>query len=249
MADLSIHHLRCEYLTNPLGIDEAQPRLSWVLSSDRRGARQTAYQVLVATREEALASDEEDLWDSGKVSSNQSAHVVYDGKPLQSGQRCWWKVRVWDQNGAPMPFSDPAWWEMGLLQPGDWRGSWIGSGEVNLTDLQPSPYLRTVFNVEKPVAQARVYVTARGLYELHLNGQRVGDAVLSPGWTDYDIRIQYQVYDVTGQIQRGENAIGAILGAGWYAGFVGFDKNARIYGSRPQLLLCLHLLYDDSSED
>jgi alpha-L-rhamnosidase len=247
--NLTIHRLRCEYLTNPIGIDERQPRLSWVLSSNVRGQRQTAYQILVSSSPDGLDDDVGDLWDSGKVDSSQSAHVAYRGMPLKSQQRCWWKVRVWDMNGQPSTYSEAMWWEMGLLEAEDWQGRWIGSGITDSPDLQPSPYLRTTFAVKQPIRQARIYATAKGLYELHLNGKRIGDAVLSPGWTDYDRRIQYQTYDVTSQIQIGDNAIGAILGTGWYCGYAGFDKRAKNYGSRPQLLLQLHLAYEDGSED
>ena len=125
--ELSLTDLRCEYLVNPLGIDEPRPRLSWVLQSDRRGEKQTAYQVLVAGSPDRLADDQDDLWDSGRVESAQSVHVVYDGAELASGQRVYWKVRVWDKDGRPGAYSQPAWWEMGLLHRQDWKASWIAA--------------------------------------------------------------------------------------------------------------------------
>lgn len=244
---ITITKLRCEYLNNPLGLGIRQPRLSWVLESGRRGEWQMAYQILVASSSEVLEENTGDLWDTGRVESSQSVHVEYRGTTLKTGQRAWWKVRVWNRDGQPSAYSQPAWWEMGLLESSDWRGQWIGSGEADLPDLQPSPYLRKTFAVARSIRSARIYATAKGVYELRLNGQRVGDAVLAPGWTDYDCRIQYQTYDVTDQVRAGNNALGTILGTGWYAGYVGFGNRCKHYGSRPQVLLQLHLVYEDGS--
>lgn len=241
--------LRCEHLVNPIGLDVAQPRLSWVLVSDRRGARQSAYQVLVARTPEALAEGRADLWDSGKVSSDQSVGVVYGGPALASGERAWWQVRVWGADGQPAAPSETAFWELGLLDADDWHGEWVGgmlAGGAHTTS--PAPFLRTTFTVSKPVARARLYATALGVYEAHLNGQTVGDDVFAPGWTDYDTRVQYQVYDVTGQLRQGENALGAILGDGWYAGHVGWLERQR-YGERPMFLAQLVVAYADGSSE
>ncbi len=237
--------LRCEHLVNPLGLDIAQPRLSWALASERRGERQSAYQLLVASSPEALAEGRGDLWDSGKVSSEQSLGVVYGGRPLASGERAWWAVRAWDADGQPSPYSEPAWWEAGLLERADWRGAWVGgmlAGGSHTTS--PAPFLRTVFSLSKPVARARLYATALGVYEPHLNGQPVGEDLFAPGWTDYDQRVQYQVYDVTEGLRQGENVLGAILGDGWYAGYVGWLERQR-YGDRPLLLAQLVITYED----
>ena len=237
--------LRCEHLTNPLGLDIAQPRLSWIVESGRRGQRQTAYQVLVAGSADALAADRGDLWDSGKVATGRSLGVAYGGRALASGERAWWKVRVWDADGRPSGYSEPAWWEMGLLERSAWQGQWVGGmlagGQYSTS---PAPFLRTRFMLERPVARARLYATALGVYEPHLNGQVVGDDVFAPGWTDYDIRVQYQVYDVTGLLRQGENVLGAILGDGWYAGHVGWLERQR-YGDRPRLLAQLVVTYAD----
>jgi alpha-L-rhamnosidase len=248
-TDILPIQLRCEHLTNPLGIDAPQPRLSWILESTERGQRQTAYQILVASTPERLADDQGDLWDSGKVSSDQSIYVAYAGKHLNSGQRAYWKVRAWDKHGQPSAYSEPAWWELGLLERGEWRGAWIGAalaGGPHTTS--PAPFLRTQFTIDRPVARARLYATALGLYEPHLNGQVVGDDVLTPGWTDYDIRAQYQVYDVTDQLRPGENVLGAILGDGWYAGYVGWLERQR-YGDQPWLLAQLAITYADGSSE
>jgi alpha-L-rhamnosidase len=258
--------LRCEYLTNPLGLGEPSPRLGWILESNRRSQTQSAYQILVADNEEDLVADRGTLWDSGKVASSGSSNVVYEGKKLESRARCYWKVRVWDADGNSSAYSEPAYWGTGLLHRSDWKGEWIGLGEADpdagheppsgeelddplLRGLKPSPYLRKTFELDGAVRRARLYATARGVYELYLNGHRVGNHVLAPGWTDYDARVQYQTYDVTGMLRTGENVIGGILGDGWYTGYFGFDPKRRgaHYGRRPQLLAQLEVEYEDGS--
>jgi len=258
--------LRCEYKVNPLGIDVKKPRLSWVLESDERdvhavedrGRMQSAYRVLVATSEELLNEDKGDLWDSGKIESEQSNQVVYDGKVLSrtyqnddTFRRCYWKVRVWDKQGRASRWSDTAWWEMGFLSQPDWKAKWIGFQTPPLVedqDLGACPYLRKEFKVEKPVARARVYASALGLYRLFLNGERVGEDYFTPGWTDYHKRVQYQTYDITEMLRSGENAIGMVLAGGWFSGRCGFS-GYRVYGDRPHALVHLHLFFEDGSTE
>ncbi len=180
---ITVGTLRTEYAEFPLGID-VLPRLSWTLTSPERGVRQRAYQVLVASSAAALERDRGDVWDTGKFASDRSVHVAYEGKPLASATRYHWKVRVWDEHDTPSAWSEPAWWEMGLLGADVWVGSWIGGSPPTDAGSQPSPYLRRSFSPSGPVASARLYVTALGLYELQLNGQRVGQDLLVPGWTD-----------------------------------------------------------------
>ena len=384
--------LRCEYLVDPLGIDATAPRLSWEMVASRRGAVQQAYRILVADELEPLNADTGNLWDSGKVISDQSIQVVYGGEPLRARMRVWWKVRVWDQDDQPSPWSEPARWTMGLLEPSDWQANWIGDitppppvvhanngyhselasspdatkwvaidlgesatfdavklyparpynwkadvpgflfprrfkievsdttdfaecktvvdrtskdvpapntepqafgfppatgrfvrltttglrlrneGEYGLalaemevlgggknlalgktasasdsieqhawsvknlvdgdlvahgmTGLEPlpAPLLRKTFELagdQRAIERATLYATALGLYELRLNGRRVGDHLLAPEWTDYRRRVQYQTYDVTDLLRAGDNALGALLGDGWYAGEIG----------------------------
>jgi len=227
----------------------SNPQLGWILESQRRGERQSAYQILVARSPEGLAEGAADLWDTGKVSSDQSVGVVYGGQRLESGERAWWAVRVWGVDGQVSDYSAAAFWEMGLVEAGDWRAEWIGgmlAGGPHTTS--PAPFLRTTFTVSKPVARARLYATALGLYEAHLNGQTVGEDVFTPGWTNYDIRVQYQAYDVTAQLNQGENVLGAILGDGWYAGHVGWLERQR-YGDRPRFLAQLVVSYEDGSSE
>mgnify|MGYP005850726555 FL=1 len=178
-------HLTCEYFSNPLGIDVSRPRLSWHVNDTRRGAVQAAYQLVVAASAEALESAKGLLWDSGKVASDQSVLVEYAGPGLVSRQRCWWRVRTWDSQDQVSPWSQPAWWEMGLLNRSDWKGQWIGSTLVGGPRTgAPSPYLRKRFRLDRPATSARLYVTALGLYECYINGQRVGEDQFVPGRTE-----------------------------------------------------------------
>jgi alpha-L-rhamnosidase len=199
-------NLRCEYLSNPLGVDVRQPRFAWVLEHAERGQVQSAYQVLVATRLSGLDQDQGDQWDSGKVASDNSTQVVYGGKPLVSGATYFWKVRYWDGNGNASPYSQPARFDMGLLSPDDWKAQWIGGAHQ----------LRTEFELPDFPARARVYICGLGYSELRINGSKVGDHVLDPAWTTYDKRVLYSTYDVTPLLKRGANAVGVMLGEGWY---------------------------------
>jgi len=399
---LGITRLRAEYRENPIGIASAKPRFDWLLASDIRGQRQTAYRILVSSSEAALAGDHGDLWDSGKISSDQSTQVEYGGAAVASRTRAFWKVQVWDKDDQPSAFSKVAFWERGP-DASDWQAKWIaatpapfdrdgvdwiwfpegapatsappgdryfrktftlpsaplhgslyfqvddtveffvngqsvgsssnwqigqtvditsalksgsnviaahaqnGSGAAGLVaalDLRlatsslflqtdatwksansadgsfssptfddlawsaamvaakygstpwgdqgwaPPRYFRREFTAPKAVTRARVYATALGLYELWLNGSRVGDEHLTPGWTDYGKRVQVQTYDVTSLVKTGANALGAILADGWFGGKVGFRGQLHSFGAGPdQLRVQLELEYDDGSKD
>ncbi|MBD0378682.1 glycoside hydrolase family 78 protein [Paenibacillus sedimenti] len=244
---LTIADCLTEYASNPLGIDVRRPRLFWKLESRRRSAVQAMYQVLVASSRERLDREEADMWDSGKTASDQSTHIEYAGETLRSGETYYWKVRVWDDLGVASDWSEPAFWSMGLLSRADWKAKWIGRKAEPEVELQPPPYLRKSFRIVKPVRRAIVYATALGLYDLRLNGQRIG-ALFAPGWTDYDTRVQVQAYDVTDELTVGENVFGVILGDGWFAGTVGFLGN-HVYGERPFLLLQAKIEYDDGTSE
>ena len=325
-AAIVTKNLRCEYLADPLGIDVTSPRLSWILTSDQRGEKQSAYRVLVASSAEQLNQDAGDLWDSGKVASDESAQIVYAGRPLVSRERCFWKVQAWDRGGKPGAWSPVARWEMGLLHPADWQAQWItaqptqavaaatlvirratyeavgGSAVADVTaaltlqvkgnrlnvpvnnkslgvdpaqdsvkrlrveyelggksltkeidenqtlvlpeDSTAVPYLRKSFQLKPSIQRAVLYATALGLYEVHLNGQRVGDHVLAPDWTDYRKRVRYQAYDVTAMVQSGDNAIGALLANGWFSGKIGNGANA-FFGKVPAFCAQLEVTYAD----
>lgn len=256
--------LRCEYRVNPLGLDETQPRLTWRVESRERGQKQTAYQVLVASSEKLLRPGKADLWDSGQVAGDQTVNVVYFGRPLPSRQECFWKVRVWDRDGAAK-WSAPASWTMGLLKPGDWSAEYISHRDTTPVHkstkelyLPPARQYRKEFSATKKIRRAMVYATALGIYELYLNGQRVGDAHFAPGWTDYHQRAYYWTYDVTSQVKRGRNAIGVWLADGWYSGYIGFglltgigtEKTGRYtYGKTPALMAQLEIEYTDGSRE
>jgi alpha-L-rhamnosidase len=248
MSTTIISHLTCEYRANPLGIGVLQPRLSWQLQSNERGARQIAYQVLVARSKIDLESSLNLVWDSGKIESDQSIHVPYSGPSLASGERVYWKVRVWDEAGREVE-SPSAWWEMGLLERTDWQAEWIGAPFAGgPRTSSPAPFLRREFAPQKPLITARLYATAIGLYECHLNGVRIGDALLTPSWTDYAQCIQYQVHDVIEFLQQGANVFGAILGDGWGVGHICWVGRQR-YADRPQFLAQLVLTYADGSQE
>jgi alpha-L-rhamnosidase len=221
--------LRCEYLTNPVGIDVRQPRFSWVLEDSDRGELQSAYQILVATSPQRLARQQGDQWDSGKVASDHSIQVSYAGKPLASGHIYYWAVRFWDREGRASAYSEPASFAMGLLSRDDWQGKWISGGNE----------LRKEFQLPSQPTRAWVYATALGYYELHLNGQRVGHRVLDPAFTTYPKRVLYSTYDVTPFLRQGANAIGVMLGGGWAT--LSHGRSFHGYYSEPALLLQMNV--------
>ena len=241
-------NLRCEYRTNPIGLDELKPRLSWQINDSRQGASQTSYQIVAASTLQGLER-KPNLWDSGKVKTDQCLDVVYGGKRLTSRQLVWWRVRVWDHEGTPSSWSDPACFEMGLLKPADWSAQWIGRPIANREGSQPCPLFRKTFTLRSGVVRARLYSTARGLFEFHLNGGRVGEDYFTPGWTDYNKRIQYLAYDVTAQVQQGDNTLGAMLGDGWFAGYLLGWGNHFVYGDQLSLLAQLEVEYADGTRE
>jgi alpha-L-rhamnosidase len=325
-ATVATENLRCEYLVNPLGIDAGSPRLSWILQSSQRGEKQTGYQVLAASSQALLAKDTGDLWDSGKVASDESSQIAYAGKPLTSRENCFWKVRVWDQGGQIGGWSSVAEWRMGLLERTDWSANWIaaaippantngaliirhavyeavankGSADVTAAlrrrvqngrldvkvdndtmGVDPAPnivkqlrieyeydgqtfkkefdenlplvlpersravkYFRKSFPLDAGIQRAVLYATALGLYDVHINGRRVGDHVLAPDWTDYRKRVRYQAYDVTALLKHGDNAIGILLGNGWFSGHIGNGGN-EFFGKAPAFLAQLEVTYND----
>jgi len=246
-AQVRVATLRCENLQDPMGIETPSPRLSWQLLSDRRNTRQTAWEVRVAPSLPALLKGRDLVWNSGRQASDASVHVPYAGTTLAAGRRYHWQVRVWDEAGKPSAWSTPATWQMGLPGIANLGARWIGPGYPEAITEQPSPYLRKGFRVDRKVRTATAYISALGMYEAWLNGKRIGDACLTPGWTAYRTRVQYQTYDVTGLLAPGDNAVGAILGNGWYRGFIGFSGQNNFYGKAAGLLLRLDIEYADGT--
>ncbi|HEY5823257.1 MAG TPA: alpha-L-rhamnosidase N-terminal domain-containing protein, partial [Cyclobacteriaceae bacterium] len=247
VAQVKVQNLHTENLTNPVGLDEAKPHLSWQLVSDKRNILQTAYEIHVS--ESATSLSKGDVWNTGKVTSDQSIHITYSGQPLKPKQRYFWQVRVWDNSGKASAWSEVVYWETGLMNSSNWKAKWIESGLEGDVVTGPAPMLRKKFELTKAVKSARVYVTAHGLYEAQINGQRVGDSYLTPGWTSYKTRLQYQVYDVTTSLKQGSNAIGVQLGDGWYRGFLAWEDNKNIYGKDVALLLQLEVTYADGTAE
>jgi len=227
---------------NPLGIDILYPRFSWGLSHSERGQSQSAYQILVARSREKLQAEKADVWDSGKVESDQSVNVVYGGKTLESRETYYWMVHVWDKDGQVSPYSKVATFEMGLLRSDDWEGEWISGGNL----------LRKKFTVDKNVKKARAYICGLGYYELRISGEKVGDHVLDPGWTDYDKRILYVTYDITKYLKVGTNAVSAMLGNGRYSPpdeTVNKSRHHPLkkYSDSPVLILQVNIDFTDGS--
>lgn len=238
--------LKCEHLINPLGLDAAQPRLSWRLDDNRRGAAQTAYQLLVGTDSLAVSQGQASEWMSSKVTSGQQL-VTYAGKAMRPFTKYFWRVEVWDKDGAKLVASNVASFETGMMNKKNWQGSWIS--DTRDVDLKPAPYFRKSFETSKKIKSARAYIAVAGLYELYINGQKVGNHRLDPMYTRFDRRTLYVTHDVTNLLKSGKNAIGVLLGNGWYnhqSTAVWYFHEAPWRG-RPTFCLDLRVTYDDGS--
>lgn len=250
---VQLKNLRCELLNDPLGIDVERPRLTWEIQSSRRSVWQTAYQVIASSSLKKLKKNEADIWNSGKVLSGKSVQVLYKGIALKSGQNVFWKVRVWTNKGNSH-WSDVAHWSMGLLQPGDWKAAWIGIDkafpwdDVSVHSRLSSRYYRKEIAVNKKIKSATLYISGLGMYELFINGKKIGKQVLSPSPTDYDKTVMYNTFDVTHYLKQGDNAIGVALGNGRY--FIMRQnykpKKWHSFGF-PKLLLQTDIEYEDGS--
>ena len=237
--------LKCGYAINPLGVDMPHPCLLWQLESRQRGVTQTAYQVLAATTPQALSKEEGDLWDSGKITSDETLNIAYAGKPLASSQQGFWKVRVWDGNGKASAWSKPATWTMGVLQASDWQAQWIGAPDTNI----PSLLFRREFAVKPGLRRALAHVCGLGQYEMTLNGRKIGGDFLSPGWTKYDKTCLYDTRDITPDLQTGQNAAGFELGNGMYNVEGGrYTKFVGSFGAQ-KVIAQIRLEYADGSVD
>ena len=241
-TQVQVSNLLCENLTNPIGLDVVQPRLSWQLVSDRRNVIQTAYEI-------KITSGKSTVWSSGKVDSDSSVHIAYKGLPLQSGAKYSWQVQVWDNTGKASAWSQPAFWQMALLNIADWKAKWIEQGFTEDTLNRPTPLFRKEFKAGKKIRSATAYITAHGMYEGYINGKRIGNFYLTPGWTVYNKRLQYQTYDVTDLLSQGSNVIAMALGSGWYRSHLAWQDNKNVYGKDVALLFQIDITYTDGSKE
>lgn len=259
-------NLKCEYRENPLGIDVFQPVLSWQIETSGRNWKQSAYEIKVAGSKDLLEQDKGDIWESGKNHSSESVNIRYEGAKLISRKRYYWKVRVWDSNGKRSPWSDTAYWVCGIFEPSEWQAKWISSRYVEakqgrlqiperarvilpMTPDTAALLLRKEVNVAKQPVNATAFVCGLGYYELYLNGKKVGDHVLDPNFTDYTARVNFVSYDVLNYIETGKNAIGVMLGNGWYNLPTPdlFQNEKACWKSAPKLLLNIFIEFSDGT--
>ncbi len=259
-GQLAVKNLLCENLSNPIGLDAKEPNFSWQLASDKRNTMQTAYEIRVGTDPLMLTASSRSgvtvltkgkgiLWTSGVVKSDASVYVPYKGAALASGKKYFWQVRVTDNFGNTSAWSEPASWQRGILTAADWKAKWIQADSKSDTVNGVPPILRKAFSTKKKIQSATAFITAHGMYEAQINGQRVGDAYLTPGWTSYNKRLQYQAFDVTNLVKTGANAVGVSLGSGWYRTPLAWSGNRNLYGKETALLFQLDITYSDGSTE
>jgi len=245
--------LSCEHKRNPLGINVMNPRLTWTVSGEGRNRHQSAYQIRVGLCSEDISQGNKLVWDTDKVVSSNTILIPFHGETPRSAEVYYWIVRLWDETGTPGDWSKPAHWQMGLINKEDWKANWVSMplrpifpipAELHQDFYQnefggrPVNYFRKVFDIPRTVKRATLFATAKGVYEAYCNGTPVSDAKLSPGWTQYEKRIENQTYDITKFMQEGRNAIGITLGEGWYSGCIASDRKypSGHYGSRTSFL-------------
>jgi len=265
--NLSVVNLRCEYRKDPLGVEAPGPRLSWELQSEQRHILQTAYRILVADDPELLKENTGNIWDSKKINSSASIQVVYNGKPLQSAKKYFWKVMTWDNKRNMSEWSNIGTWQMGLLEQKDWMNAkWISNGEINDTAIiaphahlngkrswgarrNTLPLIRKDFSVTKPIKAATVFISGLGQFEMHINGRKIGDHFLDPGWTNYKKEAQYVTFDVKDALKNGSNAIGVMLGNGFY--YIPGQRYRKMTGAYgyPKMIMRMLIEYTDGSNE
>src|SRR5450759_1949674 len=253
-SQIKVSQLKVEFLNNPTGIDVKYPRMSWELKSKEGNVLQSAYEIRVGQDALALSHNHQLVWQSGKVSSEESLHHVYEGKPLESGQKYYWQVRAWDKKGLPSDWSTMAYWQMGLLNPDDWKAKWIGL-DVNYVEpgddhrRLPARLVRREFELTKTIVNATVFLSGLGFSELYINGKKVDNRIMDPTHSDYDKRTMYVAHDITKYLTSGKNAIGVILGNGRF-----FSPRIRIPVATPtfgfpKMLMQMQILYSDGTSE
>lgn len=221
-SPLRADRLTTEFINNPLGLDIDKPRLSWTLSSDQRNQIQTAYEVIVSDNLRDISAGKGNIWSTGKVSSSESLHVIYNGKPLQPFSKYYWRVKVYDSGDQGSDWSNTGSFETAMLSASDWKAKWINDGsrqfekDEEFYKEDPMPLFKKNFTAEKKIVSARLYISGVGYYEAYLNGRKVGDRVLEPGFTSYRKQVLYSTYDITSELRQGSNLITVMLGNGWY---------------------------------
>ncbi|HHV87200.1 MAG TPA: family 78 glycoside hydrolase catalytic domain, partial [Petrimonas sp.] len=247
-SQVTVKNLKCEYLDNPVGLDETHPRFTWQMELYKPGNHQLAYELAVGTTEADVVSGKGNVWESGIVDSSVIP-VVYGGRELNPFTRYFWSVRVKDEHEQWSSWSQPHFFETGMMSQHRWKGKWIT--DTYDFNVKPAAYFRRAFKTDKTVSSARIYIAAAGLYELSINGKRIGDHRLDPSYTRFDRRNLYVTYDVTGNLQRGENVLGVLLGNGWYnhqsTAVWYFDKAP--WRARPKFCMDLHITYSDGSKE
>jgi alpha-L-rhamnosidase len=239
---------RVEYAVNPLGIDVKSPRFSWEIKGNFRNIKQIAYELRVGLTTEHLQNGGPFYWTTEKVVADSSNQVEYSGPALKPGEKYYWTVRIWDNQNHITDWSPIGSFEMGMLSPADWKAGWIEAAVPIDPKGNPSPMFRKTFKLKKEVKSARLYITSHGLYQLEVNGAQPNDWRFNPGWTSYNKHLQYQTYDLTEQLKKGDNAIGVIVGNGWYRGYFRWDNVPNIYGEKLGILAQLNVVYDDGSK-
>lgn len=241
-AQLTINQMLCEQMNNPVGISTSKPRFIWKINASIPSTKQVAYELTVKKGKKIV-------WATGKVATDQSVFVQYNGQPLDQDTKYNWQVRVWDNHGNLSPWSSLASFQTAFFDSSAWKAKWISLGFEEDKKNRPAQYYRSNFQIKKEVAQATAYITSQGMYQAFINGKKIGDAYLTPGWTSYKKRLQYQAYDVSSLLQKGKNALGAVIGNGWFRGTLGWTNNVDIYGKELGLLMQLNVVYTDGSRD
>ncbi len=259
VSAINPENLTCEYIQNPLGIDIRKPRLSWNFTATGKNQFQSAYEIILSDNEKDIQQLKGTTWSTGKMNSSQSIHIEYSGDELKSFTRYYWKIRAYDQDGKVSPWSTTAWFETAMLNASDWKAVWISDGSSNPSkdedyyENDPMPLIRKKFSTSKKIITARLFISGLGYYEAYLNGKKISDHVLDPGFTTYSKQVLYSVHDITPMVERGNNTIGFMLGNGWFNPlplrlFGRIDLREYHETGRPCVKAEIHIRYSDGSK-